>query len=228
MLLTRNRFITEQDTPSSYSGQTGLFTRVNAAEDALEFAASTAAIPTKADLFDLGLAHWTIPGWGMGVTVNSAIFVERLYYIPIYLERSTTFTGIGLDVITLAAGAVVRLGIYAAIFDGDGQLIPDMLTLDAGTVSVATTGEKTIVIAETLAAGWHFLAISSDGAPVMIAPSDSGEMGAPTTAYRTTINQFGNQLFSVTVADGAAALPDPATTPTTRERGTRAYVALRL
>ncbi len=39
MLLTRNRFITEQDTPSSYGGQTGLFTRVNAAEDALEFAA---------------------------------------------------------------------------------------------------------------------------------------------------------------------------------------------
>ena len=44
MLLTRNRFIVEQDTPSSYSGQTGLFTRVNSAEDALEFAAVVATV----------------------------------------------------------------------------------------------------------------------------------------------------------------------------------------
>lgn len=48
MLLTRNRFIVQQDTPSSYSGQTGLFTRVNAAEDALEFVAAGGGVDISA------------------------------------------------------------------------------------------------------------------------------------------------------------------------------------
>lgn len=43
MLLTKtsaSSFIAQPDTPGSYSGQTGLFPRVNAGEDALEFAAA--------------------------------------------------------------------------------------------------------------------------------------------------------------------------------------------
>lgn len=221
-------FLGLTDTPGSYAGQALLTVQVNAAEDALEFVAAAAGIPTKADLFDLGLAHWTVPGWAPGTTGDSASEADQVYYIPIYLERSTPYTRLGCHVAGAGAGGTVaRLGIYAAVFDGDGQLIPDTLTLDAGTVSVATTGEKTIVIAETLAAGWHFLAFSTDGTPTLRAFSEGAALGAPITGYRTAIAQGGNQLFKVAVADGAAALVDPAPAPTTRDSAARIYPALR-
>lgn len=93
-----------------------------------------------------------------------AITANRLYYFPFFVPQATTFTRIGINVTTGAAGNA-RLGIYA-----NSNGIPSGApTLDAGTVDVSTTGEKEIVISQALAAGWHWLALVSDVAPTLTA-----------------------------------------------------------
>ncbi len=215
-------FLALTDTPASYVGQSLLGVRVNAGEDALEFAAIPAHAPMMPQIDDVGLTSWNIPGWGMGSMGNAVIGADDLWYLPVYVERSRTFTQIGLHVIIAGAGGTVaRLGIYAATFDGSGDLTPGALTLDAGTVSVATTGQKSIAISVTLAQGFHFFAISSDGTPTMTRPSSSG-VTQPVTAIRNAINSAHAPNFRVDVVDGAAALPDPAPTPT--DQGTSSAV----
>ena len=92
------------------------------------------------------------------------ITANRLYYFPFFVPQATTFTRIGINVTTGAAGNA-RLGIYA-----NSNGIPSGApTLDAGTVDVSTTGEKEIVISQALAAGWHWLAVVSDVAPTLTA-----------------------------------------------------------
>jgi hypothetical protein len=51
------------------------------------------------------------------------------------------------------AGAVVRLGIYTSRADG----MPGSLVLDAGTISILTTGHKEIVINQSLPEGKYIL-----------------------------------------------------------------------
>jgi len=230
MLLTRNRFITLADTPTSYSGASNQIARVNSAEDALEFAPASALGLAHADLSGVtGLQHhatlfpnmddaggttWGIPGWRLGAATSVFIGQHRRIYVPCYVERSRTYTLIGCHVFRAVVGAVVRLGIYAADFDGSGEMTPGALTLDAGTVSVATTGEKSIVINQTLGEGFHFLVISTGSAGVeLIGPDTSFGISTPATGRSTTIG--GNDInMDVVVDDGAAALPDPATAPT--------------
>ncbi len=208
-------FLALTDTPASYVGQGLLNVRVNVGEDALEFAAITSHAAMMPQIDDLGLTTWGIPGWAIPAGMTGAtLTVDNRFYCPIYVERSRTFTQIGIHVSTLAALAVVRLGIYAGTFV-DGDLTPGDLILDAGTVSVATTGQKSIVIAQPLAEGFHFLVASSDGAPILIIPNEAGAVSVPVTGRRNIINAAQRITSRVVVADGAAALPDPATAPTT-------------
>ena len=117
-----------------------------------------------------------------------------------------------IDVRVAAAGAVARLGLYSAQFEDNGRLTPNALTSDWGTVSVASTGLKTIVIDETLAEGFHFLASSSDGTPQYRGTSLTNAASGPVTGSGGDASDVMNKvILSVTVADGAAALPDPAT-----------------
>lgn len=182
-----------------------------------------------AAFFVAGQSDWTQPGWGWESYGWNSILVDELYYIPIFMERAITFVRIGLHVNNAGAGgSVVRLGIYAATVDGNGSIQPDTLTLDAGTVAVDTTGAKEIVISQALAAGYHFLAFSSDGAPQLRGPASGAMVWAPVTAHRQGIGiNVSFPVARVSVVDGAAALPDPAPAATNIEAILQAHAILR-
>lgn len=184
-----------------------------------------------------GTKFW-LPGWAWGVRTNlpnQSLTADELYYIPIHVARSSAFTKLGIHVQVAGAGSTVaRLGIYSSKFNAEGALEPDALTDDAGTVAVDSTGEKLATISETLAAGYHFLAISSDGVPQLSCPPGGSSGGNPCyvshpfMGYNNSVNVSNmNVIPGVTVADGAAALPDPATTPDAIYAHTYATVRLR-
>ena len=97
-------------------------------------------------------------------TTTFAITANRLYYFPFFVPDATTFTRIGINVTTGAAGNA-RLGIY----NNSNGIPSGAPLLDAGTVDVSTTGEKEIVISQALPVGWHWLALVSDAAPTLTA-----------------------------------------------------------
>lgn len=85
-----------------------------------------------------------------------------LYFNPFYVSGAITIVGMQVRVTAQgAADTVGRLGIYetTAAFDGGGDLV-----LDAGTVSVATTGVKAITgLSTLLAPGWYLAALLHNG-----------------------------------------------------------------
>ena len=103
-------------------------------------------------------AYYTNPE---GEYAGLTMVANRLYAKPFIVVRNMTFDQIAIDVTTAAAGASMRLGIY-----NDGtNLYPGTLLLDAGVVSVATTGLKTITINQALTKGIYWVVCVGDGAP---------------------------------------------------------------
>lgn len=150
-------FLALTDTPASYAGQALKFLRVNAATNALEFTAAVAAdYPMK---LKPALTRWVVPGWYSQSYSDTAFTAGRIYYIPIFVEETTTFIRIGLEVAALSAGTA-----DLRIFNWSGGL-PNSLVLSAGTVNTGTTGLKEIVISEQLTRGYYFLAIRCTGTP---------------------------------------------------------------
>lgn len=86
-----------------------------------------------------------------------------MYLVPFAVSQRTTFTRIGIKCTTAQAATNARLGIYRAI---DG--VPSNLVLDAGTVSLAATGDKEITISQQLEAGDYFLAVLSNATTAQI------------------------------------------------------------
>lgn len=139
---------------------------------------------------------------GVAQTANT------LYARPLILPVSGTFDRISTYVKTASSGHSIRLGIYEMSSGG----IPSTLVLDAGTVSVATTGLKEITISQTLTANkGYFLAWVTDGTPSLASQL------ANSTSY---FNYFGssdmtaNASTSYTISHTFGALPDPYGTPT--------------
>lgn len=86
-----------------------------------------------------------------------------MYLVPFAVAQRTTFTRIGIKCTTAQAATNARLGIYRAI---DG--VPSNLVLDAGAVSLATTGDKEITISQQFEAGDYFLAVLSNATTAQI------------------------------------------------------------
>lgn len=83
--------------------------------------------------------RYYIASTGAGGTTGLALTANTLYTVPFPVMQKQTFTKIGIN-ITAAAGTNGRLGVYA--------LAPGMLggslILDAGAVSISTTGLKEV------------------------------------------------------------------------------------
>src|SRR5579859_8225321 len=126
-----------------------------------------------------------------------------LYAIPFHVPYPATFTSINIEVTTLGSGNHIRLGIY-----NDNNGVPGSLVLDAGTVLTTTTGGKSIVINQTLVAGWYWLASVSDSStPVVRAISQS--TASPDLGFTSGTDTTFHVGWSV--AFTYAALPDPFT-----------------
>ena len=82
-----------------------------------------------------------------------------MYLTPFRVVKTTTYTKIAVRITTGAStGRAARLGIYTS-----SSGLPNSLVVDAGAVSGATTGSKSITINETLTPGIYWLAAAMQG-----------------------------------------------------------------
>lgn len=131
-----------------------------------------------------------------------AISANVLYATPFYVPTTKTYTAILIEVTATGAGSI-RLGIYS-----DTSGAPDALVLDAGTVTVSSTGARSITISQSLAAGWYWLAGVANVAPTVRAGANTApvnQMLGFTSGTDTTLH------IAWSVAFTYAALPNPFT-----------------
>lgn len=136
-----------------------------------------------------------------GGVVGSAVVANVLFAAPLFVPRTMTFDRIAIHVSTLSASGNARLGIYN---NGD-NLYPGTLLLDAGVVSVASTGVKAITISEQLTKGVYWLVVVTDGTPHLARHDVKIRvLGLSSTDLRVA-------YYGWKVDHSYAALPDPFT-----------------
>jgi hypothetical protein len=81
-------------------------------------------------------------------TTSGALTSGRMYAIPFLVPKTITVDRIGINVTTLVASGLIRLGIYN---DSNGE--PGSRLLDAGAVDTSTTGVKSVTISQQLVGG---------------------------------------------------------------------------
>ncbi len=88
-----------------------------------------------------------------------------LYMVPIWVTENRTFTSIAIGYVSSGiTSGLAELGIYKANrFTGQ----PTQLIVDAGSVSVSTTGTKSTTINVNLNSGMYYLALVSNSAPTL-------------------------------------------------------------
>lgn len=136
----------------------------------------------------------------------TAITANRLYGIPFPVVRPMTLDALQVYITALDAGKVMRLGLYAP----GTNVAPGALVVDGGEVSVATTGNKTVVIDEALTTlGIYWLAFVSDGAPSMYFSSYYiSLLGGSATSGATSYGHW-YAAFSYAALSGADPFPTP-------------------
>lgn len=109
-------------------------------------------------------AHWVMPGWACRTNQNFTATQNEVRYLPIAVPQDQTYDSIGISLnVAGAGGEVARLGIYNANLTSTGLQVTTLL-LDAGTVDISSTGQKTISINQALPQGYYFLAFVTDTA----------------------------------------------------------------
>ncbi|TXH19017.1 MAG: hypothetical protein E6R03_01220 [Hyphomicrobiaceae bacterium] len=93
----------------------------------------------------------------------------------IRVRERQSFDAVALGVTTAAASTALRVGLWA-----DASGVPGTLVADAGTISAATTGVKTLSVSWTLEAGDYWLSVANQGSNIAsidwIDISNAGEL----------------------------------------------------
>lgn len=97
----------------------------------------------------------------VGGSGSFTITHQLLYFMPFFVETTTTFDRIGIQSGLSAGTGTVRLGIY----NDSGAGVPSTVLLDAGTVSATSPAGTTftITISQTLNPGFYWLAFCQQG-----------------------------------------------------------------
>jgi hypothetical protein len=136
----------------------------------------------------LSTVYLTTP-CGTGVT-NFTVTAGTIYALPILVDRTRTFTKIGIPAgSTAVASSNARLAIYNVAEDGGlGTLV-----LDCGTVDTSTIGWKELTISQSLKPGQYFLAFRcSHASPIAIgtATGHNAPGGKSITSASSVSNVF--------------------------------------
>lgn len=155
--------------------------------------------------------HWVIPGWYCRANTATTPTADQVRFIPIAVSQDETYDSIGVNVSSAGmAGEVARLGIYQGEIDSTGLQITD-LVLDAGTVSVATTGNKTISINQALTQGYYWLAFVTDSGTAQFSSClTSQAVGSFMAGYTESLGTAPGKLLLRTNGAGVGALANPA------------------
>jgi hypothetical protein len=199
-----------------YIGATGLTSTIGAAVDVRGAAGTAGSSGTSVTGAPWASGRWYTNSPALGGSVTPAF--NNLFAAPIFVGSSVTTAAIGVEIITGASGAFVRMGIYGTDTSG----LPGARLVDSGQISVGTAGFKSGAVSVSLTPGWYWLAaVSQNGSPVwrgVAAP----QMLAPVS--RVSTPTVGDVLYGYGASDsgGAAdtfsgALPaafyDPGTGP---------------
>ena len=139
-------------------------------------------------------------------SIASAATQHRIYYSPIYIPFDRELNEMICKVTTSASGATVRMGLYDSGSDG----LPDVRIIDAGTVSAASTGVKSITgLSTTLGGGlfWIAVQVSETGAFLQFSESVGIHEGPAGTARSDPAISFAGVRNS---AGSSGAFSDPA------------------
>jgi hypothetical protein len=141
-----------------------------------------------------------------------APLLNDIAYTLIVPPETHTFTAIGINVTSAgAAGTIARLGIYDADETANGFL-PGALIVDAGTVSIASTGAKSVAISESLERGKpYFLALVHDAAAVSMT-NCTNISNAPLTGRGFNPANDLSEIIPLSLNIGTGALSNPAAT----------------
>jgi len=132
--------------------------------------------------------RWAAPGWAWTAEdFVGVVTLNRIYYMPVYVEEDTTY---------------IRIGIYVQAGSGDESLadlrifewsdgVPVALVLSCGTVANHPAGAKEIVIAQLLPRGYYFLAVRCAGTPVLSGISLTNISKCPVSGMKTSNAQNG-------------------------------------
>jgi hypothetical protein len=138
----------------------------------------------------------TAPTTGTALTTG-AIVANRLYAIPVPFAEVSRLDRLAINVTTLGTGNA-RLGIYE-----DSNAYPGKRLLDAGEVSIASTGVKALTISHLLAPGRKWLVLVSNGTPTLRAFAVASLINL--LGYDNTLGTAG--IFGFYVSFTYAALP---------------------
>lgn len=135
--------------------------------------------------------------YGLGYVPASGSSVQaanRLYFKPFVVTEETTFTRVGFEVTTGAAGNA-RIGIYNFV-----NGIPTSLITDFGTVDTGTTGNKEVTISETLSPGIYAIATVFNATPDVRELTKTNSItdwyvGLTNTTDTTTAGGYGSHTY---------------------------------
>jgi hypothetical protein len=163
------------------------------------------------------ITRYVMPGWLAAAQVQTSVSSGVIYYVPILVSETTTYTAIGIYVLAASAGTA-----DLRIFSWSNG-VPGSLVLSAGTVDTSTTFEKEITISKQLTPGYYFLAVRCTGTPGLRGLDTAQAVVAPTPG----ISNLSGNLPTNVVLTVSAAYADPAPAPTGAVSAAYAFVYLK-
>ena len=173
-------------------------------------------------------ANVFLPGWNNQALAVRTITQHRLYYLAVVHAFARTWNEVVVEVeVVGSASSVIRIGLYTARAKSGGELGPDALVSDFGTVAADTMGEKTLTIDQRFAAGFEFLCFSTDGTGLSLqGPDATWGIKAPVSGGSGSVALYRSAIPTVLRADGGAALPAVALAPTDMTNSTNCCLGL--
>ncbi len=108
---------------------------------------------------------------GANTATSIALAANRLYAIPFWCPKETTWVRIGINVDVADAGKKLKLGVYD---DADG--VPNSRLLESSEFTLDATGDKEETISLSLDAGLHYLAVRSDSDTAKLFRHNRGDL----------------------------------------------------
>jgi hypothetical protein len=151
---------------------------------------------------------------GVSTTTNTALTLNQLYFLPIFVNTTTTVFRIGTIIGAAATpGGVVRLGLYNATSTGR----PNNRLEESGTIASTSTGgvQYDFPSSRVLTPGLYFLAVVSQVAACNITrtPTQTSTPLTPWGPSNAVPTANPHQFFIQTGVTGA--LPATITSPST-------------
>jgi len=164
----------------------------------------------------VGSEAWSVPGWSIEYTTGGYIYPGRIYYTPIFVSDTTTYTGLGIQMGSQFTNVFdLKVGMYSW-----SNGLPDTLMYELGTFETNIPSGHIISNSFTLNPGYYFLTyVASSGSAIY--PNSATRYSPPVSGKSSTIN---GETDCVTLSIGDAntatsitsnGFPNIAVTPNT-------------